>query len=132
MAPGLSCEKHRRGKPAEGRVRADLVVFRLPVVDPVLSMPHACEAGPVQQFVTDSGVEALGKRIRHGLTGADLVVLDATFVAPLVKGLLVNLWPFFVRIRRGSPCSSTARSRMRSTRCAGREMSHSSAVHSFE
>ena len=99
MGPGLSCEKRRRRKPTEGRVRADLVVVRLPVIYQVLSMPHAGEAVLVQQLVADSGVEALSKGVLHGLARTDRVMLDAALVAPLIKSsaMVAVSWVMFRR-----------------------------------
>ena len=87
MGPGLSCKKCRRRKPAEGRVRADLVVVRQPVIDQILSMPHAGEAVLVQELVAHARVEALGKSVLHGLAWTNRVMLDAVLVAPLVESL---------------------------------------------
>lgn len=85
MGTGLSCEKLRRRESAEGRVRTDRVVVRLLVVDQVLRVPHAYEAVLVQEPVSHARVEALSKRLLHGLAS---VVFDAMLVAPLVECLV--------------------------------------------
>ena len=62
----------------------DLVVVGTPLQPEISGVPEALEAMLVQQFITDTPVEALGVWVLGRLAGPDEVMFDPIPVGPCV------------------------------------------------
>src|SRR5262245_34138265 len=74
---------------AKRRVWSHLVVVVVPGADQLLGSTQVCEDMLVQALLAESAVEALGKRVLHGLARSDEVKLDA--VCPGIQSLAREL-----------------------------------------